>query len=260
MISSGCSFPQEPISNRRIIGWLQRFAWALHSLSILQSTWNAVSLNPIRSDSINRGREKQKEEITLKMLMCRASDTVMKKKDLRLTCIVQKVPFVRRTKYSRKLKDWDVRSMLWYKLRMACWLGVLTDIFESSWGGKSNTVAFRATDCKFLYRTWPHRFGLGRIAAAHSGCATVTLDGNTSSFLRLTLSSWSTGPSCSDVPVLALGFPLQCMAQTTKPLERSRYLTMHFAAARLRTPVVILLTTNRAYHMASHNWQIRDMG
>ena len=40
---------------------------------------------------------------------------------------------MRRTKYSRKLyelNDCDVRSMLWYKLKMACRLGVPTDIFE----------------------------------------------------------------------------------------------------------------------------------
>ena len=49
------------------------------------------------------------------------------------TCIVRKVSFVRRTKYSRKLyelNDCDVRSILWYKLKMACRLGVLTDILE----------------------------------------------------------------------------------------------------------------------------------
>ena len=52
-----------------------------------------------------------------------------------LTCIVRKVSFVRRTKYSRKLyelNDCDVRSMLWYKLKMACRLGAPTDIFEFS--------------------------------------------------------------------------------------------------------------------------------
>ena len=40
---------------------------------------------------------------------------------------------MRRTKYSRKLyelNDCDVRSMLWYKLKTACRLGVTTDIFE----------------------------------------------------------------------------------------------------------------------------------
>ena len=39
---------------------------------------------------------------------------------------------MRRTKYSRKLyelNDCDVRSMLWYKLRTACRLGVPTDMF-----------------------------------------------------------------------------------------------------------------------------------
>jgi hypothetical protein len=54
-----------------------------------------------------------------------------KKKNL--TCIVRKVSFVRRTKYSRKLyelNDCDVRSMLWYMLKTACRLGVPTDIFE----------------------------------------------------------------------------------------------------------------------------------
>ena len=55
----------------------------------------------------------------------------MIKKDL--TCIVRKVSFVRRTKYSRKLyelNDCDVRSMLWYKLKTACRLGAQTDIFK----------------------------------------------------------------------------------------------------------------------------------
>ena len=57
----------------------------------------------------------------------------MSEKGEDLTCIVRNVSFVRRTKYSRKLyelNDCDVRSMLWYKLKMACRLGVPTDISQ----------------------------------------------------------------------------------------------------------------------------------
>jgi hypothetical protein len=80
-----------------------------------------------RKVSINRGFKK---EISQKQLMDKGRK---RKQECNLTCIVRKVSFVRRTKYSRKLyelNDCDVRSMLWYKLKMACRLGALTDIFE----------------------------------------------------------------------------------------------------------------------------------
>ena len=83
---------------------------------------------------------------------------------------------MRRTKYFRKLyelNDCDVRNMLWYKLKMACRLGVPTDIFEffkvllevpvfkqmpvtgSQWM-QSKTWMRGLWGVRLLSRTWPH--------------------------------------------------------------------------------------------------------
>ena len=54
--------PQQPASNPRIVGWQQRSVWALHSLSLLRSTWNAVSLDPIRPNSSNVQKKRSETE------------------------------------------------------------------------------------------------------------------------------------------------------------------------------------------------------
>ena len=58
--------------------------------------------------------------------------------------MVRKVSFVRFTKYSRKLyelKDCEVRNMLWYKLRIACRLGVPTADMDN--GGFNGNMAHK---------------------------------------------------------------------------------------------------------------------